>query len=131
MNSNNKESNYPESEIHKMTIKIMERYQILDSALAKELAIDLYKNGIKLDKFQEKYYRGLFDLDEIVLYLLEKRIRTKKIIQFQPHTLNEHSNINNKEKIYQENNSSKIISYQLRAEQLNLKKNKHSSHSKK
>lgn len=70
-------------EILKMTEKIVERYNILNVELATSVATSLYENGIHVDKFQEKYYQGKFDLDQIVLYLLAKKVREEKTIDFQ------------------------------------------------
>lgn len=74
-----------ENQILKMTIKIMERYNVLNSKLATSVATSLYENGIGLDKFHEKYYsvKTPFYLDEIVLYLLKKQIKKEKTINYQ------------------------------------------------
>lgn len=67
-----------QEEIPKIVLKIIKRYK-LEPQLANKVAIELYKNGIKSDKFQEKYYQEeYFDLNEIVLYII-KKITTKEI----------------------------------------------------
>lgn len=81
---NNQSDPIKENQILKMTIKIMERYSVLNSSLATKVAISLYENGIYLDKFQEKYYssKTSFYLDEIVVYLLKKQIIEEKTIDY-------------------------------------------------
>lgn len=84
MNMNKKNVSFytKEQEIKIMTLKIIERYNIIDYKLAKSIAISLYENGIQLDKFTPKYYKGKFDLDEIVMFFLNKNQIKEKIIAF-------------------------------------------------
>jgi hypothetical protein len=103
---------HSQKEIAQMTKKIIERYQIPNYLQAKQLAIDLYQNGIHLDKFQEKYYKGLFNLDEIALYLYQKRINESKIIPLQSKISKEKKPENSN--IKKIDNQSKIIPYQLK-----------------
>lgn len=70
------------AEILQMTIKIINRYDVLNYNLAIKVATTLYHNGIGIDKFQPKYYKGTFHLDEIIIYLLEKQIREEKTIDY-------------------------------------------------
>ena len=123
MNQNNNQKIYPESDILKMAIKIMERYDILDFNFSKELAIDLYNNGIKLDKFQESYYHDPFNLDEIILYLKRKKIREKKIITIKSVSVSNESLNYQKEVERDGDNPPKIIPYPPISKQLTLKKN--------
>lgn len=69
-------------EIRLMTARIISRYEIFDVNLALALASELYKNGIRLEKFQPKYYEAPFALDEIVSYVMTKLLAAKKIIKF-------------------------------------------------
>lgn len=59
-------------EIQKITGIIIEKYQIDNYHLAYKVAKSAYENGIHLDKFQPKYYKEPFDLNEIIYYLIRK-----------------------------------------------------------
>lgn len=86
---NTKEELLKEREILQMAMKITARYNVLDTKLALNTAEYLYNANIRLDKFRPKYYYGLFDLDEIVKYALNKIKKEEKIIvlpQQQTHT---------------------------------------------
>lgn len=75
-----KEELLKEKEILQMALKIMDRYNVLDSKLAINTAKYLYESNIKSDKFSKDYYHGYFDLDEIVEYVLIKKRKEEKII---------------------------------------------------
>lgn len=102
-------------EILKMTEKIVERYNVLNVELAASVATSLYENGIHVDKFQEKYYQGKFDLDQIVLYLLSKKVREEKTIDFQE-TISQKQEYQKHKNVpinYTEESKNKIVKYKL------------------
>ncbi|MBQ8681504.1 MAG: hypothetical protein IJ509_01150 [Bacilli bacterium] len=78
-------TNQINKEIEKMAHMITKRYNIQNSASAKELATTLYNSGINFEKFSPKYYKGEFDLDEIVNHLIKKREYDRKVIPITPH----------------------------------------------
>lgn len=109
-------------EILEITAKIIQRHNIPNITIATEVAISLYENGIYLDKFQEKYYQPPFDLDEIICYFINKKIREEKIIHFEAAS-SKHKQASSKMLSgISEKSTTKIIKYQLR-----LKKNHYPS----
>lgn len=104
-----------EREILQMTIKIMARYKITDVKIATKTAKTLYEANIRIDKFQPEYYHGLFDLDEIVIYILNK-----KTINFMSNPLNKTKYTFLPEEINHDSNATtKIIPYTLKKKKSN------------
>lgn len=68
------------AEIKKITNCLINRYEIIDEYFAYIVALELYNNGIGLDKFQPQYYMPPFHLDEIVSYVISKKLKDKKVI---------------------------------------------------
>ena len=110
-----------ETQILKMTIKIMERYKVLNANLATKVAIQLFDYNIHLDKFQDKYYKGSFNLDEIVIYLIKKQIRKEKTVIFEEEKSKKKfiSKIEpEKNEELQSNNKEKIITYKAKIKRI-------------
>lgn len=84
MEPNNKLEEKRQAELKKITLKIIERYEVYDYPLAYKIAEAAYNDGIHLDKFKKEYYKDPFNLDEIIYYLIKKETTNQKIVPFQP-----------------------------------------------
>ena len=85
MESNNKSlDEKKQAELRKMTLKIIERYELYNYSFAYKIAETAYNNGIHLDKFTKEYYKDPFNLDEIIYYLIQKELKSQKIVAFSP-----------------------------------------------
>lgn len=80
----NQEDNNPllAEELKKITLKIIERYEIYNYPFAYKIAKSAYQNGIRLKMFKKEYYQYPFQLDEIIYYLIKKELKNTKLIPF-------------------------------------------------
>lgn len=75
MNDENTKDELNQQEILVIVKKLKKRYQLEEGDFIYQLAITLYKKGIRQNMFSmENYQRGIF-LDEIVKYLIERKTK--------------------------------------------------------
>lgn len=98
-NSSNQEetgeiSKPPRLEIKQIMNQLMEKYQVYNYQFAYEVAVELYRCGIRFNMFLDKFYLSALDLDEIVLHIIHKK---KMITISTSSVLNSEENFTNSE----------------------------------